>query len=222
MIPNTSETLDSLISGRGAYKLAEEAHVDYPEIENIQSKGHKNDIGSGAFRILKDIIFYKDKPTHEREYVKFLGLENTKRTYYWMDKKYLNAPSSFKEYKVIIPQANGNGTFGEVMSSPLVLEPNVGATETFLSIGGFASKYEAEAALKYVKSKFARAMLGVLKITQANTRDKWLKVPVQDFTDQSDIDWSKSISEIDKQLYKKYNLSEDELHFIEDKVKPME
>ncbi|WP_440671519.1 Eco57I restriction-modification methylase domain-containing protein [Bacillus subtilis] len=220
--PNTSETLDSLISGRGVYKLAEAAHVDYPEIEDIQSKGHKNDIGSGAFRLLKDIIFYKDKPSHEGEYVKILGLENSKRTYYWMDKKYLNAPSSFEEYKVIMPQANGNGTFGEVISSPLVLEPNVGATETFLSIGGFSTKYEAEAALKYIKCKFARAMLGVLKITQANTRDKWAKVPVQDFTDQSDIDWSKSISEIDKQLYKKYNLSEKEIQFIEDKVKPME
>ncbi|HCJ4450593.1 TPA: Eco57I restriction-modification methylase domain-containing protein [Listeria innocua] len=220
--PNTSETLDSLISGRGVYKLAETAHVDYPEIEDIQSKGHKNDIGSGAFRLLKDIIFYKDKPKHEGEYVKILGLENSQRTYYWMDKKYLNAPSSFEEYKVIIPQANGNGTFGEVISSPLVLEPNVGATETFLSIGGFSTKYEAEAALKYIKSKFARAMLGVLKITQANTRDKWSKVPVQDFTDHSDINWSKSISEIDKQLYKKYNLSEKEIRFIEDKVKPME
>ncbi|GAA0304235.1 hypothetical protein GGQ92_001731 [Gracilibacillus halotolerans] len=220
--PNTSETFDSLISGRGVYKLAKAAHVDYPEIEDIQSKGHKNDIGSGAFRLLKDIIFYKDKPKHEGEYVKILGLENSKRTYYWMDKKYLNAPSSFEEYKVIIPQANGNGTFGEVISSPLVLESNVGATETFLSIGGFSTKYEAEAALKYIKSKFARAMLGVLKITQANTRDKWSKVPVQDFTNQSDIDWSKSISQIDKQLYKKYNLSEKEIQFIESKVKPME
>lgn len=47
-------------------------------------------------------------------------------------------------------------------------------------------------------------------------------VPLQDFTEKSDIDWSKPIPEIDKQLYKKYNLSQEEIDFIETKVKPME
>ena len=65
-------------------------------------------------------------------------------------------------------------------------------------------------------------MLGVLKITQDNNPDKWSKVPLQDFTSNSDIDWSKSISEIDQQLYKKYNLSQDEISFIETKVQAME
>lgn len=218
----TSNTLDQFISGRGVYKLSKFAHEDYPEIEKIQSKGHKNDIGSGAFKLLKDIIFYKDKPEHASEFVSILGLENSHRTYYWMNRRYLNAPKSFEEYKVIMPQANGNGTFGEVISSPLILEPNIGATETFLSIGGFSTKYEAESVLKYIKSKFTRTMLGILKITQANTRDKWAKVPVQDFTEKSDVDWSKSISEIDQQLYNKYHLSEEEVKFIEENVKTME
>lgn len=44
----------------------------------------------------------------------------------------------------------------------------------------------------------------------------------QYFTDKSDIDWSKSIPEIYKQLYKKYNLLEEEINFIESKIKPME
>lgn len=217
----TSQNLDSLISGRGVYKLSKAAHEDYPQIENLQSKGHKNDIGSGAFKILKNIVFYEEMPQENGDYVKILGLENNRRVYYWMDKKYLNAPNSFDEFKVIIPQANGNGTFGEVISSPLVLEPNVGATETFLSIGGFATKEEAESALKYIKTKFARTLLSVLKITQANTRDKWSKVPMQNFSLESDIDWSKSISEIDQQLYKKYDLDADEIQFIEINVKEM-
>ena len=75
--------------------------------------------------------------------------------------------------------------------------------------------------MKYVKSKFARVLLGVLKITQDNNPEKWSKVPVQDFTSNSDIDWSKSISEIDQQLYRKYGLSEDEINFIETKVQEM-
>ena len=64
-------------------------------------------------------------------------------------------------------------------------------------------------------------MLGVLKITQDNTAEKWAKVPMQDFTDASDIDWSKSIHEIDLQLYKKYGLTAQEVEFIESKVKEM-
>lgn len=64
-------------------------------------------------------------------------------------------------------------------------------------------------------------MLGILKITQANTRDKWKYVPIQDFTSTSDIDWSKSIPEIDQQLYRKYGLSDEEINFIETNVKEM-
>ena len=44
---------------------------------------------------------------------------------------------------------------------------------------------------------------------------------MQDFTEKSDIDWSKSIAEIDEQLYKKYNLSPKEISIIETKIKPM-
>ena len=64
-------------------------------------------------------------------------------------------------------------------------------------------------------------MLGVLKITQGNNRDTWAKVPIQDFTTKSDIAWTKSISDIDQQLYKKYQLSDEEITFIEDNVQPM-
>lgn len=50
----------------------------------------------------------------------------------------------------------------------------------------------------------------------------WLKAPLQDFPSNSDIDWNKSIPEIDQQLYKKYGLTQEEIDFIEKKVKPME
>ena len=65
-------------------------------------------------------------------------------------------------------------------------------------------------------------MLGILKVTQDNNPETWAKVPLQDFTPNSDIDWTKSISEIDQQLYKKYGLSEEEIAFIEEKVQAME
>ena len=64
-------------------------------------------------------------------------------------------------------------------------------------------------------------MLSVLKVTQMTNKDVWLYVPLQDFTSNSDVDWTKSIAEIDQQLYKKYGLSQEEIDFIETHVKEM-
>ena len=72
-----------------------------------------------------------------------------------------------------------------------------------------------------MKTKFCRVLLGILKITQDNAPEKWKYVPLQDFTPASDIDWSKSVAEIDKQLYAKYGLDEAEIAFIESHVKEM-
>lgn len=214
--------IDSIITGRGVYRLTNTAHTEHPNIEKIQSKGHKNDVGSGAFKILSDIIFFDSKPDDGYDYAKILGLENTKRIYKYVRAGFINEPYSFRKYKVVLPKANGSGAIGEVLSTPLIGEPLIGFTETFISIGAFDDELEANNALKYVKSKFARTMLGILKITQDNPRDKWSKVPLQDFTSNSDIDWSKSISEIDQQLYAKYGLDQFEIDFIESKVKAMD
>lgn len=218
--------LNTIISGRGVYKLSDKALDEHPELINIQSKGHKKDIGAGAFNKLSNLIFSLKGYEKEDGYVKFLGLLKGKRVYEWCKKEYVDGPDSFDKYKVFIPKANGSGAIGEVLSTPLVGEPLVGeplvgATETFLSIGSFDTAVEAKGCFKYVKTKFARAMLGILKITQDNPRDKWAYVPLQDFTSHSDIDWSKSIPEIDQQLYKKYNLSPEEIDFIETHVKEM-
>ena len=94
-------------------------------------------------------------------------------------------------------------------------------TRSFIGIGAFNTKEEATALLKYIKSKFLRAMLSVLKVTQMTNKDVWKYVPLQDFTAHSDIDWSKSVAEIDQQLYRKYDLTADEIEFIETHVKEM-
>ena len=64
-------------------------------------------------------------------------------------------------------------------------------------------------------------MLGILKITQNGSPETWSMVPLQDFTSGSDIDWGQSVAEIDQRLYQKYGLSEEEVAFIESKVKEM-
>ena len=93
---------------------------------------------------------------------------------------------------------------------------------SFRSLGSFSNINEAESLLKYIKTKFLRALLSSRKTTQHMPPNVFENIPLENFTIESDIDWTKSISEIDQQLYKKYNLSEEEINFIETNVKEME
>jgi len=191
------------------------------------SIGHSNlsQIMSNAFDVLSS-HFHDDVPTDGQEYVAVLGVSQRKRVRRWIRRDFVSLHPSADKWKVAVAKASGTGSttdfFGIALTNPTVLGPGVIVTNTFITIGLLNSEAEAESLLKYLKSKFARAMLGVLKVTQDNARPVWLHVPNQDFTSSSDIDWSKSIPEIDQQLYAKYRLANDEIAFIEEKVKPME
>lgn len=149
--------------------------------------------------------------------LKILGVINNKRKWRYINSEYIEDHPNLHKFKVILPGSNGSGAIGEVLSTPLI-----GHTQTFISFGAFNTREEAEALLKYIKTKFARTMLGTLKITQSNKKDTWKNVPLQDFTAQSDINWNQSIANIDQQLYKKYGLNTKEIDFIEEKVRAME
>lgn len=123
---------------------------------------------------------------------------------------------------MFVPKSNGSGALGEVLSTPLIGEPLIGHTQTFISIGSVDSREQAENILKYIKTKFARVLLGILKVTQDNPVSTWAKVPLQDFTVNSDIDWTQSVADIDRQLYQKYDLSPEEIAFIETHVREMD
>ena len=186
------------------------------------SKGHERDLTSNIFDKLSQIVFFEDKPTDGKEYVEISGRKEKSRINMWILKDYIVKHENLDAYKLYFPKANGSGKFGEPMSSAIIGFPKVGHTQTFISIGKFKTENEVVALNKYLCGKFARAMLGVLKVTQDNKKMVWKYIPLQDFTDKSDIDWSVSIANIDKQLYKKYRLSEEEIAFIENNVKEME
>ena len=167
-------------------------------------------------------IFYETPPQDGHEYIQLFGLLNNKRTYRYVRRDYLiDSSNKLDSYKVFVPKSNGSGALGEVLSTPLIGQPLIGHTQSFISIGKFDTESEAKACYKYICTKFCRALLGILKATQDNPPEKWKYVPVQDFTSSSDIDWSKSISDIDRQLYTKYKLSSDEIEFIESHVQEM-
>lgn len=220
-VANTNFAMFSdLIYAPESYKLTDKLHKDYPNIVNKLSKGHKYDVTTNIFDKLGDI--FQDSNPSNLEYVGIYGRQNNNRTLKWIRREYIKTPDNFNFYKLLVPKSNGSGALGEVLTTPLIGEPLIGATQTFITIGKFNDKSMAENAMKYIKSKFARAMLGTLKVTQDNKKRAWKNVPLQDFTQDSDIDWSKSIHEIDQQLYKKYDLDEQEINFIETHVKEMD
>lgn len=129
------------------------------------------------------------------------------------------------KWKVYLPYANNIGTeLNDDNQNAFVGSPNTICTETFLVVGAELELNEMSAnnLCKYLKTRFARFLHSLAKISQHGTAKTYRFVPLQDFTDKSDIDWSKSVAEIDQQLYKKYNLDDSEIAFIESMIKPME
>ena len=210
----------AMVSSQGLYKFSDEAFASYPKIFLVQGKGTAAKITSNSLENLPE-IFLAEEPKIKDDYVQIIGLYKGKRVVRWIKRSLMQSVDTLDSYKVLVPEANGTGAIGEVLSTPIIGTPIMAHTDTFLSIGNFADAEAAGNCLRYVRTRFARTMLGTLKATQHNPRDTWTNVPLQDFTPSSDIDWSKSIPEIDRQLYAKYHLTDDEIAFIERMIKPM-
>lgn len=213
-------SLDSEFTSSRSFRYTDEMHADHPDAAASMSKGEQYKINTRTFQQLA-FLYHEERPEDGLGYVQMLGLVGRGRAYRWIRESYIAGPPNFNSYKVALPASNGSGALGEALATPVVLEPYVAATQTFITIGCFAEPAPAEACLKYIKTKFTRVMLGVLKITQHNPAKVWKHVPLQDFTSRSEIDWTKSVREIDQQLYSKYGLDDEEIAFIESKVKPM-
>ena len=203
------------------YKFTELMHADHPEIEGMLSKGHKFDLKSNVLDKLDGIAFFDNKPRDGLEYARVMGVVRNKRTTKWIRCDYLKVPENFNKYKVFVPKAVGSGEFGEKLPELIIAAPMVGHTQTFASLGEFESEDEVKSLAKYLSTKFVRALISIYKVTQDVTSRVFTCVPMQDFTAASDIDWAKPVADIDRQLYRKYGLTDDEVAFIESHVKEM-
>ena len=222
VLKNSSERFIDEIGVSGyAYHFTESMHRENPDARLFQSKGHEYDLKSNILEKLQ-MIFFDEKPQDGKEYLVIVGRVKNERVRRYVRKDYIRDVCNLFAYKLVIPKASGIGAFGEPLGPSMVEGPGVGHTETFFSIGTFSNEKEAVTLHKYLKGKFARALLSVSKKTQNITPGNFKYVPLQDFTPNSDIDWTKSIPEIDRQLYAKYGLDESEIEFIETHVKEME
>ena len=213
-------SLSEIMFGSDSHKLTDIMFEDFPELISRTDSSHRKAVSTNIFERYPEV--FKDKVDSNTEYVQIIGREKNGRSVKYLKKEYLREHPNLLFWKIILPKANGSGALGEVLSTPLIGEPLIGYSQTFISIGKFDTKIEAEACFKYIKTKFARVMLGILKLTQDNPPATWAKVPLQDFTVNSDIDWTQSVADIDRQLYQKYDLSPEEIAFIETHVREMD
>lgn len=140
----------------------------------------------------------------------------------FVDRNYITKNFNWIDrYKIYIPEAIGEGDMSKDQLNPIMSGYNTCCTETYLVVGPFESEIETQNAYKYMKTKFLHFMLGLKKVSHHTTYKVYQFVPLQNFTTNSDIDWNKSIDEIDQQLYAKYGLTTDEIAFIESKIRSM-
>lgn len=218
----TKEDISDFVYSPDSYRFTDELFVEHPELLGRTDVSHAKAVASSVFTRYPE-IFSEQKPNDGGDYIEIYGRLSGDRVYRYVKRSYIAPHPNLDKWKIFVPGANGTGAIGEVISTPVIGQPAIGHNQTFVSLGKFDTQFEAEALLKYVRSKFSRAMLGIMKTTQNNqSKNTWSKVPLQDFTPNSDINWNLSIPEIDRQLNEKYNLDQNEIDFIESKVKAMD
>lgn len=219
----TSPRLDSIFASQRCYKFSDLFYQENAGNANVEAQlgpGNKIKIVSKVMETLPEIFTIKPTSPDGDNY-KFYGRINGKRGYRFIEKRFIRENEYLDGFKLLIPEANNSGKFGETLAEPIVGTPGVGSSDTFLNAGPFSTEAEADNLARYYKTKFFRALLGVKKATQHSPSQVWRIIPLQDFTSASEIHWSQPISDIDRQLFAKYGLDDEEIAFIESHVREM-
>ena len=149
-----------------------------------------------------NIKYYLNKNIHKLDYA-------------WVKKEDISKNlDTISKFKIYIPAAGGTGNDPQVLGQPFLGDKNSVCSQTYLVIG-YNKNYnqnECNNIISYIKTKFFRYLVSIKKKTQNGPRMVYQFVPMQDFSKP----WT------DKELYEKYDLSQDEIDFIESMIKPME
>tara|TARA_Y100000310_G_scaffold342533_1_gene446200 strand:+ start:801 stop:2411 length:1611 start_codon:yes stop_codon:yes gene_type:complete len=116
---------------------------------------------------------------------------------------------SIKKYKLFFSKAYMSTA--TVPPKIIIGKPGEICTETFLKIGDFETEEEANNCLSYIMTKFFRALLFFNRHSLNISQSSFKLIPLQDFSKS----WT------DEELYKKYDLSKEEIDFIEEIIQPM-
>jgi len=116
------------------------------------------------------------------------------------------------KWKVIVPEAIGVGDMKKDILKPIISEPDSINTETYIMNGPYKSEKEAKNVVSYIRTRFFHFLLGLKKNTQHTTRSTYDFIPMQDFSEP----WT------DEKLYKKYDLTIEEINFIKSMTKALD
>ena len=211
------EGLDIILESSDEYTIIKKVtEKDFRSLMNITK-------GRNAFGIIgrPDIIEKISKPNPFKNAIKLRCKNDEIR---WINKSEITKSMDVLEnYKVFISKSAGDPAKDfKIIGNAYYAGRDEACTDSLIPVGNFSNAIEAYNLQKYFATKFLRYLVSILKVSQNVTQIVYRFVPLQDFTKDSDIDWSKSIKEIDAQLYAKYGLTNEEIQFIESMIKPMD
>lgn len=162
---------------------------------------------------------FEDK-TKEHDVLLVYNEKNRRKVAYVRESDIKKNVQDIPKPKVVFPKTGWTGNDPNVLGNPMVIPGHSACSQTYL-YAAFDSQIEALNFEKYYKTRFFRFLVSVLKITQDAMRRVYAFVPLQDFDNNSQIDWSMSVEDIDAQLFQRYGLNAEEVAFIESRINPM-
>lgn len=160
-------------------------------------------------------LFIEKNPKHAIELYFF---DKPYRVMRYISEKYISKNQDLVDkYKVILPVAGGSGSDRNILGRPQLIPPGSVCSQTYLC-ATFDNEVEAKNFLKYIQTRFFRALVSAAKVSQSAAKRVYRFVPLEDFSDKSEIDWSRSVRDVELQLYERYAMNEAEAHHIEKKI----
>lgn len=211
--------LEQIVFAPESYRFTSVLHVEYPQAIERVSAGHSFDVTTNCFDVLPEVFH----DVAHRGMIGVLGRQNNRRLVKFVNRRYVRDHPNLNAWKVALAKSNGAGKLGEVLAPPVLLSPGFAHTQSFISIGAFGTRKEAEELATFLHTKFARLLLGSLKVTQDNKRAVWANVPnlVSKAPADLSIDWESLVPVIDSQLADFFGLSKAEKAFVNERAQEM-
>ena len=211
------------------HKVKTIAGIEFTGETSKVAEGLRNSLSSSvkmnAYGLLRsfdgDIL---DKTGHQIKIYKagkdVFGTDDINCVYVDKDEIDLYRNNGFNEqaltkYKVHVPY---DGDYRDRYKKNLVAGPGELTTLQFTLVRMFDTMSEAENLMKYLQTDLVIYLISSLQASFNITASNFRLVPDQDFTNNSDIDWSKDLDDLNKQLYKKYNISDSEIKYIKESI----
>lgn len=202
-----------------SYRLADifntaNINRDFPNVQYIRSRS----IPSSMMRKYENVFFTQTKTL--KDDVRMLGiLSSRKREFRYIKREYVIDRGCLEFYKVVVPRLSekAKNSFQDsqfIIGDTKILEPGESFTESFGAFGPFSTKEEAIACEKYIKTRFFRALVYLVKPSPHCYIQQFRLVPLMDFTSASFVDWSKDVAQIDEQLFQWFKVTNEEVLLI--------